>query len=211
MWCAGFSLRWLLLLRSTGSRHTGFSRCGSRALERRLSSCGARAQLLHSMRDLPGPGLEPVSPALAGGLLTTAPPGKSGNHYFDLCFPLHVPLLLLWYLPPGPPDNHLMNHLQASGRRLTAQGTLPKRGAVRSEEPVTRGGVLQEVMQRTRPPVDLRAGSGESEAAHHRAPSPPWNVPSTHPSYSQSRVQGCSLERARCVETVSTMYMIEPR
>ena len=28
------------------------------------------------MWDLPGPGLEPVSPALAGGFLTTAPPGK---------------------------------------------------------------------------------------------------------------------------------------
>ena len=28
------------------------------------------------MGDLPGPGLEPVSPALAGGFLTTAPPGK---------------------------------------------------------------------------------------------------------------------------------------
>ena len=26
------------------------------------------------MWDLPGPGLEPVSPALAGGFLTTAPP-----------------------------------------------------------------------------------------------------------------------------------------
>ena len=31
------------------------------------------------MWDLPGPGLEPVSPALAGGFLTTAPPGKSSN------------------------------------------------------------------------------------------------------------------------------------
>ena len=41
--CAGFSLQWLLLLRSTGSRYAGFSSCGSRALERRLSSCGARA------------------------------------------------------------------------------------------------------------------------------------------------------------------------
>ena len=41
--CAGFSLQWLLLLRSTGSRHSGFSSCWSRALERRLSSCGARA------------------------------------------------------------------------------------------------------------------------------------------------------------------------
>ena len=29
-----------------------------------------------SMWDFPGPGLEPVSPALAGGFLTTAPPGK---------------------------------------------------------------------------------------------------------------------------------------
>ena len=29
------------------------------------------------MWDLPGPGLDPVAPALAGGFLTTAPPGKS--------------------------------------------------------------------------------------------------------------------------------------
>ena len=41
--CAGFSLWWLPLLRSTGSRPTGFSSCGSRALECRLSSCGTRA------------------------------------------------------------------------------------------------------------------------------------------------------------------------
>ena len=43
---------------------------------RRLSSCGSRAQPLRGMRDPPRPGLEPVSPALAGGLSTTAPPGK---------------------------------------------------------------------------------------------------------------------------------------
>ena len=56
--CAGFSLQWLLLLWSTGSRHAGFSSCGMwasvvvalglsscglQALERRLSSCGAWA------------------------------------------------------------------------------------------------------------------------------------------------------------------------
>ena len=29
--CAGFSLRWLPLLRSMGSRSTGFSSCGSQA------------------------------------------------------------------------------------------------------------------------------------------------------------------------------------
>ena len=42
----------------------------------RLSSCGSRAQLLRGMWGLPRPGLEPVSPALAGRFLTTAPPGK---------------------------------------------------------------------------------------------------------------------------------------
>ena len=32
---------------------------------RRLSNCGSRAQLLRGLWDLPRPGLEPVSPALA--------------------------------------------------------------------------------------------------------------------------------------------------
>ena len=36
------------------------------------------------MWDLPGPGLEPVSPALAGGFLTTAPPGKPNPCDFDV-------------------------------------------------------------------------------------------------------------------------------
>ena len=31
LWCAGFSLRWILLLGSTGSRRAGFSSCGLRA------------------------------------------------------------------------------------------------------------------------------------------------------------------------------------
>ena len=50
---------------------------GARALGARASvvvaygysSCGAWAQLLRGMWDLPGPRLEPVSPALAGGFL----------------------------------------------------------------------------------------------------------------------------------------------
>ena len=77
LWCAGFSLRWLLLLQSMSSRHAGFSSCDLRALEHRLSSCGSRALLLRSMQYLPRPGIESVSPALAGGFLTTAPPGKT--------------------------------------------------------------------------------------------------------------------------------------
>ena len=42
----------------------------------RFSSCGSRAQLLRGLWDPPRPGLEPVSPALAGRFSTTAPPGK---------------------------------------------------------------------------------------------------------------------------------------
>ena len=110
--CAGF-----LQLRPAGatlrcgaraSHHSAFSCCGARALgmwasivvacelsscgswdlERRLGSCGTWAQLLRGTWDLPGPGLEPVSPALAGGFLTTAPPGKSMNLF---CMNFHVP------------------------------------------------------------------------------------------------------------------------
>ena len=36
------------------------------------------------MWDLPAPGLEPVSPALAGGFLTTAPPGKPSLLVFNI-------------------------------------------------------------------------------------------------------------------------------
>ena len=36
------------------------------------------------MWDLPGPGIEPMSPALAGGFLTTEPTGKSHYHAFNM-------------------------------------------------------------------------------------------------------------------------------
>ena len=62
--CAGLSLSRPLLLWSTGSR-----RAGSVVVAH-------GAQLLRGTWDLPRPGLEPVSPALAGRLSTTAPPGK---------------------------------------------------------------------------------------------------------------------------------------
>ena len=51
--------------------------CGAQALQCGLSSCGAQAQLLPGLWNLPRPGIEPVSLALAGGFLSTAPPGKS--------------------------------------------------------------------------------------------------------------------------------------
>ena len=80
--CLDFSLRWLLLLQSTGSRDVDFS------------CCGFRAQLLHCMWHLPGPGIKPMYPALADGFLTTRPPVKP-----------HIPSLslpLLFFIIPWP-------------------------------------------------------------------------------------------------------------
>ena len=67
--CAGLSLSWPLV-------------AGHRLQTRRLSSCGSRAQSLRSTWDPPRPGLEPVSPASAGRLSTTAPPGKPEATHF---------------------------------------------------------------------------------------------------------------------------------
>ena len=66
----------------------------------RLSSCGTRAQLLHSTWDPPRPGLEPVSPALAGRFSTTAPPGKTQNIVNVLIVTELFTLkrLILWYV-----------------------------------------------------------------------------------------------------------------
>ena len=77
--------------------HAGFSSSGSRPLEHRLSSCGTRAQLLCGMWDLPGPGIEPVSPALTGRLPTTVPPGKSNIYFLNvinagMTFPMNYKL-----------------------------------------------------------------------------------------------------------------------
>ena len=53
---------------------------------RRLSNCGSRAQLLCGMWDLPRPGPEPMSPALAGRLSATAPPGKPACVFLNYSF-----------------------------------------------------------------------------------------------------------------------------
>ena len=85
--CSGFSCcrAWALGTQASVVVACGLSSCGSWALEHRLSSCGAPAQLLRGMWDLPRPGLEPVSPALAGGFLTTAPAAKSPGSVLSMC------------------------------------------------------------------------------------------------------------------------------
>ena len=80
--CVGspFLFKGFLQLRQAGATlHRGARASHYRGLsccERRLSGCDSRAQSLRGTWDPPGPGLEPASPALAGGLPTTAPPGK---------------------------------------------------------------------------------------------------------------------------------------
>ena len=73
----GFLLQWLLLFQGEGSRVRGplqslrllGSSTGSAVMVHRIS-CSA------AMWDLPGSGIEPVSPALAGRFFTTEPPEK---------------------------------------------------------------------------------------------------------------------------------------
>ena len=43
---------------------------------------GPQTWLPDGMRNLPGPGIKPMSPAIADRFLTTGPPGKSIFNYF---------------------------------------------------------------------------------------------------------------------------------
>ena len=76
--CAGFSLQWLLLLQSTGSRRVSFSRYGSWAQQ--LWYTGE----LRGIWDCPRPGIESGSPALQGRFITIGPLGKSPWRRFQL-------------------------------------------------------------------------------------------------------------------------------
>ena len=72
LWYSGFSLWWLLLLQSTGPKSPGFS------------SCGTWAYLLHGMWNIPRPGVEPMSPPVAGRFLAAGPLGRSGNDFSSM-------------------------------------------------------------------------------------------------------------------------------
>ena len=69
--CGGFSC-----CRAWALGHVGFSSYGSWTLEHRLNGFDARAWLLCGMRDLPGPWIKTVYPALAGIFFITEPPAK---------------------------------------------------------------------------------------------------------------------------------------
>ena len=86
----GFSLLGPLLLWCISCWGVGFSSCGMwaqylhlGALGHRLNNYGARVQFC-SKWDLPRPGIEPSSPAMASRFFATEPPGKPWTSHFKL-------------------------------------------------------------------------------------------------------------------------------
>ena len=71
MWAFSSCSEQELLFISVQASHFGGFSCWAQILEQGLSSCGAWAQLPHSMWNLPRPGIKPMSPALPGELFTT--------------------------------------------------------------------------------------------------------------------------------------------
>ena len=87
LWFSGFRIptqqlwladSWACGLSSCGSPalEHWLGSCGLPALEHRLSSFGTQAQLLHSMWDLPRPGIEPASLALSADSLPLSHQGS---------------------------------------------------------------------------------------------------------------------------------------
>ena len=83
--CSGFSCCrvWVLGTQTSVIAARGLS-CSSWALEHRLNSRRAQALLLQGMWNLPGSGIEPVFPALAGRFFTTEPPGKPSHLFYPV-------------------------------------------------------------------------------------------------------------------------------
>ena len=73
----------------------GLFYCVAWTLEHGLSGCGTWAWTLHGMWNLPRPGIELVSPALAGRFVTVGSPEKSHVNSFYLLLNLYVRVCFL--------------------------------------------------------------------------------------------------------------------
>ena len=117
----GFSLQKVLMLQSMGFRTHGLSNFDSKALEHRLSCCDTQHVVLRGMWTLPGPEIEPLSPALAGQFFTTDPTRKpeiilwfhrKTSTFFrsvtHLCLTLYDPMD---HSMPGLPVHHQLPEL----------------------------------------------------------------------------------------------------
>ena len=97
-----------LSLPCRAAHSNGFSRCGAQALGVGASVIAVhRVQFLQGLWDLPEPGIKPMSPALAGGFLTTRPPGEPSYTFNTQKFinvvcgflNLHLKKQILLYFP----------------------------------------------------------------------------------------------------------------
>ena len=76
--CGGFSCcgTRAVGIQAPGVAAFGLSSSGYPALEHRFNCCGTWAWFLWGIQDLPGPGIELMSPGLAGGFFPTESPGE---------------------------------------------------------------------------------------------------------------------------------------
>ena len=84
----------LIWVASLAAEHGLQGRQASVVAASELSSCGTWALLPRGTWNLPRPGIEPVSPALAGGCLTTGPPGKSYSFILIQTFPRFIHFIM---------------------------------------------------------------------------------------------------------------------
>ena len=80
----------LIGVASLVAEHDLLGRQASVVVASELSSCGTWALLPRGTWNLPRPGIEPVSPALAGRFLTSGPPGKSYSFILTQTFPRFI-------------------------------------------------------------------------------------------------------------------------
>ena len=84
----------LIVMASLVAEHRRWSARTSMVAAHGLSSCGAQAELLHGVGDLPGPRIEPMFPALTGRCFTPGTPGMSHKDFFKpKSFLFHLGLL----------------------------------------------------------------------------------------------------------------------
>ena len=79
-----------------GSRARGLSSCSSQALEDRLNSCGTQTvSPWHGMWDIPGSGIEPVSPAIGRRILYHWATREAPS-FFSKGFLMYIILVDIW-------------------------------------------------------------------------------------------------------------------
>ena len=74
------AVRWLLIAVASRCRAQAPGVKASAVTAHGLCSCGP-GLVAPGMWDFPGPGIEPMAPALAGRFSTTGPPGKSSKAF----------------------------------------------------------------------------------------------------------------------------------